>query len=61
MAISEKLTPTAPEALVLNWLTKKVSAILYMEVISMLIIVGTASLGIRRLIGVSIIILCFSS
>ena len=28
MAIREKFTPTAPEALVLNWLTKKVSAML---------------------------------
>lgn len=59
--IRDAITPTAPEALVPMRLTKKVSAILYTAVTSILIMVGTASLGISLETGVSIIILYLCS
>ena len=62
MAMAEKITPTAPEALVPNWLTNQVSTILYRFVISMLMVVGSPSSRISRATGSSVSRLyCFSS
>ena len=55
IAIREKTMPIAPEALVPNFDTKYASAILYAEVMSIPIIVGTANVRISFGIGVFII------
>ena len=57
-AIMEKTIPTAALALVPSLETKKVSAVLYIAVTSMLIIVGTASLATSPGIGMVVILRC---
>ena len=62
MLISENTTPTAADALVFICDTKNVSAVLYMAVTSMLIIIGTAKDGISFSTGVfTIFSNCLSS
>ena len=61
-AISGNTTPTEPVALVLfNCPTKKVSAMLYSDVISMVMIVGIAMRMISPLTGAWVSLINFSS
>lgn len=56
IAIKAKTTPVAPLTLVPSWLTKKVSAILYTLVTSILTVVGSPSCSTSLLMGVFVIL-----